>query len=203
MLKNWGEHLGKPVFLLGAGASIDAGLFDTNRLTREVYGILRKDHYKVPAQVFGYVIAKILARKIRKDGSPFDDVNVEEAYDGVERLVYRDRDLTSEFVSSWDPFLDSLRPAFDKDRFARKIKDSFQFLDGRYMSGTPTFNIDSSRLKDAADEIGRAMVTSTFAGQSNILPYLTNALLRTLQHDAAKIQYMSEILQIAILLAVL
>ncbi len=58
--------MGKPLFLLGAGASIDAGLYDTNRLTREIYKILGADRYKVPAKVFGYVVAKYLREKCAK-----------------------------------------------------------------------------------------------------------------------------------------
>ncbi len=187
--------MGKPVLLLGAGASIDAGLFDTNRLTREIYKILAREPYKAPAQVFGYVVAKILARKVRQGASPFDEVNVEEAYDGVERLIYRDRDIASEFVSSWDPFLDALRPAFDKNSFIGNLQSALSLDYRRSFSGQASLQFDQFKMRQAAEEIETAIAPSAFAGQATILPHLISALLQCLEHDPQKLDYMNRVMQ--------
>lgn len=188
--------MGKPLFLLGAGASIDAGLFDTNRLTREIYKILCNDHYKVPGKVFGYVVAKILARKVRQGGSPFDEVNVEEAYDGVERLILRDRDLTSEFVSSWDPFLDALQPKFDKEKFIRSLEKSIHIDSRHSLRGQFSIMFDRRNIRDVAEEIARLETSSAFTRQANILTYLTNALLLCLRHNPKRMMYMKKLVDV-------
>jgi hypothetical protein len=64
---------GKPLALLGAGASIDAGLLNTFDLTQEVYNYLVARGYP-EGHLFGYVISKVLVRATRNGGSPFQRV---------------------------------------------------------------------------------------------------------------------------------
>jgi hypothetical protein len=189
--------LAKPVFLLGAGASIDAGLSDTNKLTREIYKLLAAERQTLPAQVFGYVIAKILTRKVRQGGSPFDEVNVEEAYDGLERLIYRGRDITSEFVSSWDPFLESLRSPFNPDNFTAHLARSVRLTDRHSLSRGLSLEIDQGQLRSAAYEIANATASSATWEQANIQGHLIQALLKCLEHDTSRSEYMSQLMSLA------
>jgi hypothetical protein len=95
----------KPVILLGAGASVDAGLPNAYDLTRVIYERLRIRDGQA-ARLFGFVVSKLLVRATRSGGSPFDKINVEEAYDTLKRLLNRESDLLGEFVTSWDPLID-------------------------------------------------------------------------------------------------
>ena len=188
--------MARPVFLLGAGASIDAGLSDTNKLTRDIYKLLAAEKEALPAQVFGYVIAKILTRKVRQGGSPFDEVNVEEAYDGLERLIFRGRDITSEFVSSWDPFLESLRSPFDTESFVAHLGRTVG-LSQRSLSHGLGVQMDWHHLRAAAQEIANATGSSATWEQANIQGRLIQALLTCLEHDSAKSGYMTEFMNLA------
>jgi len=189
--------MGKPILLLGAGASIDAGLLDTNRLTRQIYSILQREGSLVPVQLFGYVIAKILIKKVRLGGSPFDDVNVEEAYDGIEKLIGRDKDITSEFVSSWDPFLESLRPQFDEYKFVDRLSSAIESSYARSIRGSNAqLSIDRSRLQSAAREITNAIGAAGIIGSSDVFNHLIRALLKCLEHDQSKIEYIQKIISI-------
>lgn len=187
--------MGSPIFLFGAGASIDAGLSDTNTLTRKIYDILVASHDKAPSKVYGYVIAKILAKKVREGRSPFDPVNVEEVYGGIESIINRDESIASEFVSSWDPFLDRVMPSFDEGKFERAISGLYQ-LDDRSTRGI-SVKADRNQLRSLMTEMRKIASKPGPVGATNILTSLIGALVKCLKHDTRKTKYMEEILKIA------
>jgi hypothetical protein len=188
--------MGSPIFLFGAGASIDAGLSDTNSLTRKIYDILTSSYDKAPAKVYGYVIAKILAKKVREGGSPFDPVNVEEVYAGIESIINRAGNIASEFVSSWDPFLDRLMPSFDERKFERALSELYE-LDERGWEGRIALKPDTFRMREVVSEIANIASRSGPAGATHILNKLISALVACLRHDGAKTKYIEDIGQIA------
>jgi SIR2-like domain len=189
--------VGNPIFLLGAGASIDAGLSDTNTLTRKIYDILTKDSYdKAPSKVYGYVIAKILAKKVREGGSPFEPVNVEEVYAGIESIINRDANIASEFVSNWDPVLDRLMPSFDERKFERALSEMYE-LGNRGWEGTVSIKAKRSNLRDVIDELTKIASRSGPAGATHILTQLIGALTVCLRHDRSKTAYIEDIIKIA------
>lgn len=187
--------MGTPVFLFGAGASIDAGLSDTNALTRKIYDILTASRDKAPAKIYGYVIAKILAKRVREGGSPFDPVNVEEVYAGIESMINRDGNIASEFVSSWDPFLDRLMPSFDEDKLTRALSELYEARTG-WESKTEIRPV-SYKLKEVMEELKKIASRSGPAGAEHILTELMSSLLKCLRHDQSKTEYMQEIAKIA------
>lgn len=187
--------MGSPFFLFGAGASIDAGLSDTYGLTQQVYERLGS-----PAErrLLGYVIAKLVARRVKAGGSPFDKINVEDAYDGIVRLMERDGDLLSDFVYSWDPILDQIRPRFSKDRFSslmsQAIHDSF---DRRGNRRNHVFGGWS--MTDAAEEIAKALSPELQPGNldSFLSPFIST-LVSCLDHDSEKIGYIKDIVRYSV-----
>ena len=87
--------------LLGAGASVDAGLPTADHLTKVIYEDLASRD-RDAARVFGYVIAKLQTRNARNGASPYADLNVEEVYATLRRYLGKVLDPLSEFVVSWD-----------------------------------------------------------------------------------------------------
>lgn len=144
-----------PVILLGAGASIDAGLPDAFRLTEVIYNELAQPINSQQAILFGYVISKLRARRVLLGGSPFERVNVEEAYDALLRVINKDDDILSEFVSGWDPIFDFIKPKFDENRFMKGIIESVQ--DQSRSSHSHIISIDQHRLREAAQAISSSM----------------------------------------------
>jgi SIR2-like domain len=189
--------MGAPIVLLGAGSSIDAGLSDAIGLTRKVYRVLSGSYDKSAVTIFGYVINKVIARKIRAGGSPFDDVNIEEAYDAIERLVNRDGDIMGEFVNSWDPILDNLRPKFDGRKFVKQLMDAIAKGSARAsrqsLTGGISFGIDRFAAEDAAKEIQKAFGPIDLNKPQQYLEPLTDALISCLSHDPDSIKYVEKL----------
>lgn len=187
--------MGKPVFLLGAGASIDAGLTDTYRLTQLVYDRLREGPTTADQRLFGYVISKLIARNVRAGGSPFDAINIEDAYDGIVRLIERDKDLLSDFVYSWDPILDQIRPRFDETRFveamANAIREEASKKTGSVMS---ILGLGNWSLKEVASSISTAFAPdlATANLESFLDPFL-ETLTSCLVHNMNKLSYMRDL----------
>jgi SIR2-like domain len=187
--------VGNPIFLLGAGASIDAGLSDTNKLTRKIYDILIRNHDKAPSKVYGYVIAKILAKKVREGGSPFEQVNVEEVYAGIESIIHRDGNIASEFVSNWDPVLDKLMPSFDQSTFSRSLSELYSIYGGQ---GDRIYvKADHGKLQKIVNELTKIASRSGPAGATHILTRLIGALIVCLRHDQTQTKYIEDIIKIA------
>jgi hypothetical protein len=145
--------LAKATLLLGAGASIDAGLPDTYGLTQSVYELLRQRDPK-GARLFAFVIAKLVVRNTRRGASPFSAINVEEAYDALKRFLYKDDDILGQFVSSWE-LLSTERKPTD----VRRIKSHLERSLSVRTVGQHIFpSIDERELGLAINEILRGNV---------------------------------------------
>lgn len=180
--------MAKATLLLGAGASIDAGLPDTYGLTRAVYDLLRERNPR-GARLFAFVIAKLIVRNARRGASPFQDINVEEAYDALKRLLHKDEDVLGEFVSSWEP-----PAAQDKEVNVRQVKkyleDSFRISQ---TGGQVYARLDERDLRLAIDEI-----THPGSDDSYNFAVLENAidiLAELLRVEADKVAYLANFIQ--------
>lgn len=189
----------KVTVLLGAGASIDAGLPDTNRLTSVVYEKLVAAYDKAPATVFGYVVSKLVARGARVGGSPFAQVNIEQAYDTVLRLLNRDNDPLSEFVYSWDPILDSVKQRFNERSFAQHLTRSMAIDTRRSFTGSPHITFNSFELEGAAKEISKAFSSDQLGeqGRRRLLPPILSALVTILSEPARRTDYLQQLIDFA------
>ena len=179
----------KPVVLLGAGASVDAGVPDAHRLTKVVYDKLRRGDAEA-AQLFGFVVAKLQVRSARLGGSPFDQVNIEDAYDALKRLLQRDRDVIGEFVSSWEPLIDLPKKRVStfkiKDDLERAIRIHFDQRSGRVST-----EINSEYLRSAIEGV---LGTSSPIESSQILRRYVDTLAEVITSDETKIDYLVKFL---------
>ncbi|WP_126176778.1 SIR2 family protein [Tsuneonella rigui] len=151
---------GKPLALLGAGASIDAGLLNTFDLTQEVYNYLVARGYP-EGHLFGYVISKLLVRATRNGGSPFQRVDVETAYDAVKQFLRRDSNVLSEFVTGWDDlraFGDRPEP-FDEGEFRSSFYDILERRPSRSLTSTNAiaYSINRHAIENISHTLGRSL----------------------------------------------
>lgn len=144
--------LPKITVLLGAGASKDAGLPSAYELTQQVYDRLVSAKSN-DAVLYAVVVAKLIARNAKNGQSPFDNINIEDVYDGLKRLLNRDSDLLSEFVSGWDPISASSSKPFDAQGFADNLSSVFNIPDSR--ERVQQMKIDGGRLQMAISELQR------------------------------------------------
>lgn len=185
------------LFFFGAGASIDGGLADAFTLTENIYRLLQDNRDARAEKIFGLVVAKVIARKVRDGGSPFDRVNVEEVYDGIQRLSNRDSDIISEFVTGWDPIINSTRESINEE----DVKSAFGgLLDSYQMSGFSNrmeFAFGSDGPRRVSKLLSRATDTSLVGNMGDVEASLQRALVQSLQHDDEKIEYFCKIIAIA------
>jgi hypothetical protein len=180
--------------LLGAGVSIDAGIPSSFALTRVVYDTLRGNRGSDQATLFGYVLAKLTARRVLAGGSPFDRINIEDAFDALLRLLQRDQDIISEFVYSWDPILDSFKPSFDEAGFARALAESV--MDQRSSLQRGIISVNETHLRTAASIISRSIDgSSNMPDASGVAGTYIDILVSILSNPQNDYSYLSDLVK--------
>ncbi len=183
----------KITVLFGAGASKDAGLPDAYELTEQVYNELVKAKSN-DAVLYAVVVAKLIARNAKNGQSPFNSINIEDVYDGLKRLLNRDSDLLSEFVSGWDPISASSSKPFNAEKFAQNLAQTFEFSTRRNLEGRVHLGINQRNLTELVTELDRC-----FGGDlhqyrgASLEPFLATLSL-ILNIENTKTSYMEEFL---------
>ncbi|WP_340588496.1 SIR2 family protein [Erythrobacter alti] len=172
--------------LLGAGVSVDAGIPTAINLTEKIYDKLQRFRGTSEAQLYGFVVAKILTRNARLGQSPFAKVNVEEVYDALKRFSRREDDPLNEFVTSWDDGL--ARPSLDTSKIKQKLNGLIQ-IDHRSPRG-PSIKLDGWRLDDILNEF-RQSIESNSPKMS--LEVYVRALAECLSPDKYNHEYLSKL----------
>lgn len=119
----------KEMVLLGAGASVEAGIPDTFDMTRRMMALFAEDHgLRTPNQVIHFAVGGLLFQRGIRGEDPFEGVNVEELFNAVQLLAERESLEAAPFIGSWHPLvqtLDQLAPArADLDKIQREILNS-------------------------------------------------------------------------------
>lgn len=143
----------RPAILLGAGASKDAGLPDAFELTELIHRRLSSRHPR-EAHLFAFVVAKLNVRRVRRGGSPFERVNVEDAYYALKRYLARDEDSLSEFVAQWDDHGVAADSSFDATELARGLSGLFG-TSKRSLSGTSSIQPQAKNVLATTEQISR------------------------------------------------
>lgn len=98
-------NFGVPVFLLGAGASVDAGLPMSRDITARVVAELTEN--SATSRALNLVVAAIIHDDSRRGGRPDELPDVERVVSAIELLATRSTLEVAPFVD-WDPSVDSL-----------------------------------------------------------------------------------------------
>jgi hypothetical protein len=106
----------KEMILLGAGASVEAGVPATYEMTKRLVDLFgqnsNEDHEKFN-HVLKFVVGGLLMRKGKNGENPFDGVNVEDDFNAIDLLANRENLEADSFIGSWHPLveeLDTIRP---------------------------------------------------------------------------------------------
>lgn len=105
------------MLLLGAGASVDAGLPTSFEMTKRIVDLFwsEQSYNPVYAKVVSFVVGGLLLNKGVKGTKPFsEDVNVEELFSAIELLSQRNQLEIAPFIGSWHSVVEELdRKALD------------------------------------------------------------------------------------------
>lgn len=183
------------MFLFGAGASIDGGLADAFSLTENIYRYLQQSNDTEASKVFGLVVAKLIARHVREGGSPFDRINVEDVYDGIQKLAGRSKDILSDFVVGWDPSLAGLRKRITNREIDEAITNFAYQISANEFTRRQTLGSRGSRgLKNVLYKLSEP---SNNEDIGSVERSLLRALMTSLKHNDERIGYFREIVDIA------
>lgn len=93
----------KTALLLGAGASVDAGVPASVSMTEELVRRISAARYSHHAQALNFVCGAIIAHDTAEGRSPYEGLDVERVFAAV-RLLAERRDLeVTPFVANWHP----------------------------------------------------------------------------------------------------
>jgi hypothetical protein len=102
-----------PLVLLGAGASVEAGVPDSTTMTRAIAEAIQADghaRYEGADRALNFCIGALLAHDSAKGRSPYGGVDVELIFSAVQMLAERENLEISPFVQSWHPAVDAFGP---------------------------------------------------------------------------------------------
>lgn len=155
--------------LLGAGASMDAGLPSSFSLVDEVSKQLKESlKTKTLYPAFEFVRSSLLAFKASKGDSP--QINIEELFQSVSALADSSSNPLHPFVASWVPTLEALKSPQDAsmelNRFVLELHDLFEDFESaeRFERGVNEDVIDSFH---ELLEVQKSSFTSTFKNLSS------------------------------------
>jgi hypothetical protein len=98
----------KDIFLLGAGASVEAKVPDAYSMTKELLKRFESPRLEANLKVLNFVMGGLLFNKGIRGESPLSGINVEDLFNAVETLAKRDKSELGPFIGSWHPHLNEL-----------------------------------------------------------------------------------------------
>ncbi len=102
-----------PLFLLGAGASVDAGVPATVEMTEKLVSeIADQGRFTKSAEALNFVCGALMAYDSASGKSPYAGLDVERVFAAVELLAERNDLEVTPFVAAWHPAVD----AWDRKR---------------------------------------------------------------------------------------
>ena len=104
------DWMGNRLVLLGAGASVDAGLPASTAMTEQIVGALNDWRHQRSglAGALNYTVGAMIAHNSAREGSPYDGIDVESLFSAIQMLSSKDALEIAPFVA-WSPALTSLR----------------------------------------------------------------------------------------------
>jgi NAD-dependent SIR2 family protein deacetylase len=176
------------MLLLGAGASVEAGVPHATRMTEE---ILRRFRERQDLQEYGHIlsfaIGGLLFQSGIRDSNPFDGVNVEDVFNAVLLLSARHKLEAAPFVGSWHHMVDEfdrIRPRADHEKLIRAIYKAVVEALAAAIPSSRSTTADATVNKALRTSLEKAVKspTSTLTGSS----YLGAAVQDALQRFAKK-----------------
>jgi NAD-dependent SIR2 family protein deacetylase len=143
------------LFLLGAGASVEAGIPDAYKMTNEMLKKLTEDdmsRFRRIDKVLQFVAGGLLFQQGIKGENPFDGVNIEDLFNAVKLLGDRQKSELGPFISSWHPQLVGLESGRMASSTSRKLLETiYKPIQEHVEESTKELR------KEVMDDIGRAL----------------------------------------------
>jgi NAD-dependent SIR2 family protein deacetylase len=143
------------LFLLGAGASVEAGVPDAYKMTHEMLKKIAEDEmsrYQRVDKILQFVVGGLLFQQGIKGDNPFDGVNIEDLFNAVKLLGERQKSELGPFISSWHPQLVGLENGRMASFTSRKLLETIYKPIEKHIEET------TEKLRDEIiDDLGKAL----------------------------------------------
>ena len=104
----------KRIILLGAGASVDAGVPAAIGMTEKMISHFKESGLVKELKVLTFIVGGLLFKAGMHGENPSNGVNVEEVFSAIELLASRNNLEIFPFVGQWHPFIDELEKSQPK-----------------------------------------------------------------------------------------
>ncbi len=179
------------MLLLGAGASIDAGVPGAYAMTQEIAKRLRKDPFlNKHAHVISFVIGGLLFEAGKNNLDPLTvGVNVEELFNAVQLLAERHTLEAAPFVGSWHAMVEEFDKTYPSRTNTRSLSQSiYRIVSGeirRAFSETPP-SFEADKIDKVLASTIQTTIDKAVRGQSSF-PLLGHSVGRAVE------QYVKEV----------
>lgn len=95
-----------PVLLLGAGASVEAGIPTSTAMTRAIVDLVAGKRNGGLAGALNFAVGAMISHDTAMGGNPYAGIDVERLFAAVQMLANRDVLEVAPFVASWAPALE-------------------------------------------------------------------------------------------------
>jgi hypothetical protein len=112
------------LFLLGAGASIEAGIPGAYQMTKVMLEKFMRTNYPETEKAIRFVLGGLLFQQGMQGKNPLDGINIEELFNAVRLLGERQSSELAPFISSWHPHLDELAKGHLSTDTSLKLMDT-------------------------------------------------------------------------------
>jgi NAD-dependent SIR2 family protein deacetylase len=190
------------IFLLGAGASVEAGIPATYDMTSKMLTNFSDDqraHYYRYDEVLQFVVGGLLFQQGIRGENPYNGVNIEDLFNAVLLLSDRQNSEVSPFISSWHPQLISLESGKLSTSISRELLSTINEPIEKYVQSIlsrPKREIDTFFASSRFSSIFSDAVRQVMSGSEGILFRNTaNAMIQQLIEmvwltDSEKIHYL-------------
>lgn len=104
-------RMDNPLVLLGAGASVDAGIPASTKMTERITEEITspRNQYLGVAHALNYAVGALIAHKAARGGNPYEGIDIEQLFSAVQMLGDRESLEIAPFVT-WSPVLQTIGP---------------------------------------------------------------------------------------------
>lgn len=147
--------------LLGAGASVEAGVPDAYRMTTEIVnGFNNLDRqYNRLQEIINFVVGGLLFKAGGTNRDPFKGINVEDLFNAVMLLSERMTLEVSPFVNSWHPLVDAYdrEQPFDDWQIRDAFEGIFEQISRNIQRAADGYSVDSIRWDSFNKKFAKAV----------------------------------------------
>ncbi len=193
----------KDMILLGAGASVEAGLKDTREMTLQMLAMSAEEDRPPTSRrtrLLYFVVGGLLFQQGVTGENPLTKrVNVEAVFNAIDLLLHRREAEFAPFVSSWHPVIDELTRTVHTPPSQFEFENDFKAAIGGPLVDIANRPFELHRLYDTISRTSRAGVTTTDESLfKETMEWMIRSLIKMVRiTEPEKVKYLIPLLHVS------